>query len=240
MLAPATWLFCAMSAMVERAASDASAPAAEVVCCVGTEQCARHLTLVALHVICTPSPLHASTRTCAWAAPRVADTSSRLRARSGPFRSIKQALLQCAKDDADEATYATAITTTFGELERAPCSARVAMPCAGRAREITGAHAGRHPQVLLPAADHVGCRLQVRSFWQSPRVVNLGCIPTTSSTRPASVGRRGPWAKMVAAKVSSQSSSRTCGTPERSSTIRWSPTRHHPGGMGWQRSWTSC
>ena len=182
MLAPATWLFCAMSAMVERAASDASAPAAEVVCCVGTERCARHLTLVALHVICTPSPLHASTRTCARAAPRVADTSSRLRARSGPFRSIKQALLQCAKDDADEATYATAITTTFGELERAPCSARVAMPCAGRAREITGAHAGRHPQVLLSAADHVGCRLQVRRFWQSPRAVNLGCIPTTSST----------------------------------------------------------
>ena len=190
MLAPATWLFCAMSATVERAASDASAPAAEVVCCVGTERCARHLTLVALHVICTPSPLHASTRTCAWAAVRVADTSSRLRARSGPFRSIKQALLQCAKDDADEATYATAITTTFGELERAPCSARVAMPCSGRAREITGAHAGRHPQVLLSAADHVGCRLQVRRFWQSPRAVNLGCIPTTPRTRPASAGRR--------------------------------------------------
>jgi hypothetical protein len=40
-----------MSATVERAASDASAPAAEVVCCVGTERCARHLTLVALHVM---------------------------------------------------------------------------------------------------------------------------------------------------------------------------------------------
>ena len=37
---------------------------------------------------------------------------------------------------------------------------------------------GRHPQP------------QVRRFWQSPRAVNLGCIPTTSSTRPASVGRR--------------------------------------------------
>eukprot|EP01046_Picozoa_sp_COSAG06_P022526 COSAG06_NODE_1751_length_8472_cov_19.492774_4_plen_68_part_00 len=35
----------------------------------------------------------------------MADTSSRLRARSGPFRSIKQALLQRAKDDADEATW---------------------------------------------------------------------------------------------------------------------------------------